>query len=246
MARIAVWTLSATVLLSLGVDVALVRAALHYFETSEEVRLDPGGLKTYAKDRATPPTDRPILVLFGDSRAFMWSEPIAVAGYRVVNRGISYQTTEQMLLRVDEDMGQLHPAAVVFEAGVNDLKTIASFPERRAEIVSDCEANLERIVDRCRQAGATVVLVSVFSIGDVPLWRRPFWSSAVADAVREVNAFLPRLTGEKVVLFDANSVLVDEHGDIRREYQLDYLHLTAAGYAALNERLVPLLSALPR
>jgi lysophospholipase L1-like esterase len=163
-----------------------------------------------------------------------------------VNRGISYQTTAQMMLRIDADMGQLHPAVVVVEAGVNDLKTIASFPERRAEIVADCEANLEWIVDRCRRAGATVVLVSVFSIGDLPLWRRPFWSSDVVAAVREVNAFLPRLTGDKVVLFDANAVLVDEHGDIRRAYQLDYLHLSSAGYVALNERLMPLVSALPR
>jgi lysophospholipase L1-like esterase len=242
----AIVALVATVLLSACGWAALVHAALHYFEASETIRLDPGGLKMYAGARATAQGDRPVLVFFGDSRAFMWPEPAAPLGYRIVNRGISYQTTAQMLLRIDADVGELHPTVVVFEGGINDLKTIASFPERRSEIVADCEANLERIVEICSRAGAEVVLTTVFNVGDVPLWRRPFWSSDVASAVRELNAFLPRLTGARVVLFDANSVLVDERGDVRAAYQLDYLHLSAAGYAALNQKLVPLLSALPR
>ena len=244
--RVMLLALAATAIVSVGADAALVYAALHYFEMSEAIRLDPGGLKMYANDRQVPPADRPLLEFFGDSRAFMWPEPTAPLGYRIVKRGISYQTTAQMLLRIDSDVGELHPAVVVFEGGINDLKTIASFPERRSQIVADCEANLAHIVEICSRAGAEVVLTTVFNVGDVPLWRRPFWSSDVASAVREVNAFLPRLTGAKVVLFDANSVLVDQRGDVRAAYQLDYLHLSAAGYAALNEKLVPLLSALPR
>lgn len=244
--RAAILALLGAAIASLGANVALVLGVLHYFEASEAVRLDPGGLKMYASERAAPPAGGPVLVFFGDSRAFMWTTPTAPLGYRVVNRGISYQTTAQMLLRIDADMTELHPAVVVLEGGVNDLKTIASFPERRSEIVASCEANLERIVNRCRQAGATVVLTSVFSIGDVPLWRRPFWSSDVSAAIREVNAFLPRLAGDRVVLFDANPVLVDERGVVRRPYQLDYIHLSSAGYAAINEKFVPLLLALPR
>jgi lysophospholipase L1-like esterase len=244
--RTAIIALAAAVVVLLGAAVGLMVAALHYFEASEAVRLDPGGLKMYASERAAPPKDPPLIVFFGDSRAFMWSPPTAPPGYHVVNRGISFQTTAQMLLRVDEDMAGLHPAVVVFEGGVNDLKAIASFPERRTEIVANCETNLRRIVERCQQAGATVVLTSVFAMGDLPIWRRPFWSSDVSAAIREVNAFLPTLTGNKVVLFDANPVLVDERGVIRREYQLDYIHLSSPGYAALNERLGPLLSTLAK
>jgi lysophospholipase L1-like esterase len=151
-----------------------------------------------------------------------------------------------MLLRLDADVTSLRPAAVVIEGGVNDLKAIADFPEQRSRIVADCEANLRQIVERCRDSGATVVLVTVFGIGDVALWRRPFWSSEVAAAVREVNAFLPGLAGERVRLFDANPVLADARGQIQRVYQLDHLHLSPAGYAALNEKLSPFLAALPR
>jgi lysophospholipase L1-like esterase len=231
---------------SFGVNVYLARAAVHHFETSVSLRLDPGGLKTYAMERVKPPLDLPVLVFFGDSRARMWSEPALPTGYRIVNRGIGYQTTAQMLLRFDADAAQLHPNAVVLEAGVNDLKSIAAFPERRAEIVADCEANLERLVHLCRKADATVVLVTVFGIGDVSLWRRPFWSSDIAFAVREVNVFLRRLVEEKVVLFDASPVLEDGRGDIHGAYQLDHLHLSSAGYTALNLKLAPLLLSLPK
>jgi lysophospholipase L1-like esterase len=85
----------------------------------------------------------------------------------------------------------------------------------------------------------------VFDIGDVALWRRPFWSDDVRAAVREVNAFLTGLAGDHVVLFDANAILDGEHGSIRSAYQIDYLHLTQDGYDALNRGLVPLLRSLP-
>jgi lysophospholipase L1-like esterase len=232
-------------LASVGANVALTLAARAYFAAAGAVRLDPAGLQVYAADRARPRGEQPLVVLFGDSRALMWTNPAVPSGYRVVNRGIGRQTTAQMLLRFDADVAPLRPNVVVFEGGVNDLKEIADFPEKRAEIVADCEAHIARIVDQCRGLGATVILTTVFDIGDVALWRRPFWSADVEAAVREVNAFLPRLAGERVVLFDAGPVLGDGRGAVKREYQVDHLHLLPAGYAALNQRLTPLIAGLP-
>jgi lysophospholipase L1-like esterase len=226
---------------SLVGNLLLVRAAFEYFKTNSAVRLDPLGLKVYASERAHPPAGHPLLVFFGDSRALMWGRP-AAAGYAVVNRGIGFQTTAQVLARVDRDVVDLHPDVVVLEAGVNDLKAIADFPERRAEIVADCEANIRRIVDACRHAGATVVLTSVFELGDVSLWKRPFWSNDVAAAVNEVNAYLPTLASDGVLVYDANVALDDGHGHVRRPYQFDYLHLSPEGYAALTPGLLSLLA----
>jgi lysophospholipase L1-like esterase len=228
---------------SLAANVELARAALKLFDDATNIRLDPAGLKRYA---AQPPVahDRPVLVFFGDSRSAMWKPPPPMP-YTVVNRGIGYQTTEQILMRFDADVAPLHPAVIVLEAGVNDLKSIAQFPSRRAEIVADCEANLRRIVDDGRKAGATVVLVSVFDIGDLSLWRRPFWSDDVRAAVRDVNVFLAGLAGDHVVLFDTRPVLDDDRGAVKPAFQIDYLHLNEAGYDALNGALVPLVNALP-
>jgi lysophospholipase L1-like esterase len=232
---------------ALAVDAVLAYTTLGFVKAGDEVRLDPAGLKIFADAHAKPAeVGLPVLELFGDSRAQMWSEPPPIPGYRVVNRGIGRQTTAQLLLRFGADVADVHPAVVVLEAGVNDLKTIADLPERRAATLADCEANLTTIVERSKSAGARVVLVTIFDIGDIPLWRKPFWSADVEAAVRQVNAFLPRLTDDKVVLFDANAALEAEPGHIRHEFQLDHLHLVPAGYAALNERLLPLVTAMPR
>jgi lysophospholipase L1-like esterase len=243
--RIAVVALVAVLAVSLWVNAYLAQQALDYFRATQVLRLDPVGLKVYESDRAQATPEDPALVFFGDSRAVMWPEPPQVAGYRVVNRGVGNQTTAQVLMRVDSDLVPLHPAIVVLEAGVNDLKAIPQLPEQRAQIVADCEANLQRIIDRCRQTGASVVVVSVFGIGDLPLWLRPFWSADVDVAIREVNAFLRRQASGKVTYFDADPVLGGS-GRIERAYQRDYLHLSSAGYEALNGRLLPLLGALPR
>jgi lysophospholipase L1-like esterase len=174
----------------------------------------------------------------------MWPTPPALSGFTVVNRGIGNQTTAQIALRIDADVVPLHPTIVVLEAGVNDLKTIADVPERRARIVADCEVNLRHIVDRCRALGAAVVLVNIFDIGDVPVWRQPFWSNDVATAVREVNHFLATLAGDRVVYLDAAEALDDSRGKVKAAYQLDFLHLAPAGYEALDERLIPVVRRL--
>jgi lysophospholipase L1-like esterase len=244
--RIAAWGLAVLLAASVIGNLVLVRTALDYFRNTLAIRLDPAGLRTYAADRVKPLAGGPLLVFFGDSRAYMWPEPKEPTGFRIVNHGISYQTTEQILLRVDEDAVSLHPSAVVVEAGVNDLKAIAQMPDQRAQIVADCEANLSRIVDRLTSSGATVVLVSIFEIGDVSLLKRPFWSEDVSAAVREVNAFLATLAGPKVVLFDANKVLDDGHGHVLHDYQMDSLHLVTAGYSALNAKLVPILGTIAK
>jgi lysophospholipase L1-like esterase len=232
---------------SLGANAYLVHRSNAYFRATTEVRLDPGGLRTWATERADPPPPAPptrrVLVFFGDSRALMWGVP-AVDDLVVVNRGVGNQTTAQVLLRFDADVATLHPAVVVLEAGVNDLKSISELPERRAEIVADCEANLRVLVARCRGVGAAVVLTSVFAIGDVPVWRRPFWSDDVDAAVREVNTFLRTLAGDRVVFFDADPVLDDARGKIQPAYQYDFLHLDPQGYRALDTKLVPLVGTL--
>jgi lysophospholipase L1-like esterase len=227
---------------------ALVRLAESYYRLANEVRLDPAGLKTYEADRAKPaamPAGKPLVLFFGDSRALMWRPPPSDE-FTFVDRGVAFQTTAQIILRLDADLVQVHPTVVVVEAGVNDLKAIAELPQRRSEIIHDCEENIRHIVRTSRDAGASVVLTSVFSIGDLPLWRKPFWDDDVDAAVREVNVFLRTLAGPGVVFFDADPVLDDARGRVKPAYQYDFLHLVPAGYDALDEKLFPLLREVTR
>ena len=103
---------------------------------------------------------------------------------------------------------------------------------------------LSQIVSQSLDLNATVVLTTIFPLGRIPLERRVFWSTDVADAIAEVNAFIHSLKRENVIVFDTAAVLSDESGTIQKEYSRDFLHLTDAGYDALNEELVRVLAEL--
>jgi lysophospholipase L1-like esterase len=92
--------------------------------------------------------------------------------------------------------------------------------------------------------GTTVVLTTVFPTGDVPLARRPFWSSEIETAVLDVNETIRSLASERVIVLDAFAVLVDEDGRLRHDYANDELHLNDTGYKVLNRELQQILQEI--
>lgn len=232
------------ILLLLAGNLALARAGYKLFADAQRIRSDPYGLSVYREAVAPQRPGTRRVVLFGDSRAQMWETPTR-AGIDFVNRGIGSQTTAQILGRFEQDLAALRPDVVVLQLGINDLKTIALFPEEERAIVARVEQNVATLLRRTRELGATVVLVTVFPVGPVALAWRPIWSARVPAAVAEVNAFLETLRGPGVHLLHADQVLLAADGEIDDRYALDMLHLTPAAYAALNDRqLLPLLAKL--
>lgn len=96
------------------------------FEVSNRIHLesllraDPAQLDKH-RDRSEIPTERPLLLLTGDSRARDLGST-KIGEYHVENRGIPGQTTAEILARVGRDMAILKPDEVVVIAGINDLK----------------------------------------------------------------------------------------------------------------------------
>lgn len=178
------------------------------------------------------------VVLYGDSRASDWPPPPGLDRFRFINRGTAAQTSAQALGRFEEDVAPLAPDVVVVQVGINDLSAIPLFPNRAEAIVAACAGNIEALVDR---AGATVILTTIFPLGDVPPERRLFSSAGMGEAVAEVNEHLLTLEGEGVLLMDTAAVLANERGRVRAAYSEDLLHLTPAGYEALNEVLERIL-----
>lgn len=185
----------------------------------------------------------PLVVFFGDSRAVSWLAP-DLREFEFVNRGIGSQTSIQVLARFDYDVKPLNPNIIIVQAGINDLKTIPLFPDRKKTIVTNCKENVRQIVERSTKSGATVILTTIFPVAQVPIWRKPFWSDDVAIAVDEVNVFIRSLAGSKVIVFDAYAVLANDKGITRAEYSQDLLHLTNLGYQRLNAELTPILLRL--
>lgn len=110
-------------------------------------------------------------------------------------------------------------------------------------IIANCRANIERIVTASRRLGAVVILTTIFPLGNILIERRLFWSDDVADSIAQVNGFIHSLESEGVVILNTEAILADERGIVRGEYSHDFLHLSAAGYEALNKALIPILMA---
>ena len=228
---------------SLGLNCFLYYRGRSYYLQLNLLSLDPLGLDYYetaSELQGADTSDLPLVTFFGDSRAASWPAP-EVDTFEFVNRGIGAQTSEQAVLRFDYHVKPLDSDVIVIQIGINDLKTIPLFPERKDSIIGNCKDNIQQIVERSTDLGAVVIVSTIFPIGEVPIERRPFWSDDVAEAIDEVNAYIRSLEGEGVVVFDAYSILVDENGVTDSEYSQDLLHLNDTGYARLNDELVRVL-----
>ncbi len=244
--RAAIAVLVALLLASLAANVLAVRQGAHYYRQINALALDPLGLGAYPPGAglAGAADASPRLAVFlGDSRAVDWPPP-ETAGWLFVNRGIYGQTSAQVLGRFDAHVAPLGADVIVVQAGINDLKTIPLFPEQRAAIVQRCRENIQSLVARSAGLGATVIVTTVFPPGPVPPQRRLFWSDDVGLAVAEVNTFIEALAGDHVIVLDAARVLAGNNGETRPEFSRDLLHLSPAGYEALNRALLPVLAGL--
>jgi lysophospholipase L1-like esterase len=248
--NIALYVLSGAFLVILAASVwlnlKLIYYAKRYYQFYNQLCLDPLGLDYYSP----PGTERfsengKLRVLFyGDSRVVEWPAPGGLHHCEFINRGVSGQTTRQVLLRFDQHVAQFEPDVMVLQVGINDLKTVAIFPEMHEEIVSRCRNNIRQLVERTTALGARVILTSIFPVSRiVPLERRPFWSDAISQAVREVNADLLTLESDRVSILDGYGLLEDR-GLVRPEYATDTLHLNARCYGMLNRELCQLLGRL--
>ncbi len=229
---------------SIALNVLLYGQVKRFYLESNQIRLDPLGLSRYPvnlKQAADP--DQIRVVFIGDSRAAAWTSP-NMSGYEFVNRGINGQTSTQTLLRFADHVRSLQPDVVIIQVGVNDLKTIALFPERRESIIANCQANIKRIVENSRNLGAIVILTTIFPVGEAPLERRLFWSDQISQAVKVVNDYITTLASKQVIVFNTAAVLGDRQGMVLQQYQADELHLNKQGYAVLNQELVRLLDTV--
>jgi lysophospholipase L1-like esterase len=230
---------------SVALNVVLARAAFRYYGLLNDTRLDPFGLQK----GSAPPSDRdtrPRVVVIGDSRAGAWKPPLSPESTQFINRGMSGHTTAQALGRFQQHVADLEPDLVLIQAGINDLKAIPLFPDRKTEIIEQCKANIQELVSRSEKTGAKIVVTTIIPAGSrIPLVRIPFWPREVDEAVEACSTGIRTLASDRVVVFDTAPIIVSEpNGRVKPQYQRDFLHLNAEGYAVLNRQLTPLLTTL--
>ena len=207
--------LSIIILVSVPRNLLLFYIAKNYYLRLNSQTLDPSGINYYplnAHQNQTINSSQKNVIFFGDSRALAWITPIDFDNFNFFNRGISGQTTVQVLGRFHQHIKPLSPDIVIIQVGVNDLKNIPLFPEKKEIIISECKSNIEQIVRQSRQLGAIVILTTVFPIAEVPLERKLVWSPDVAIGIKEVNDFIYSLENKDVIIFDTTQILANELG----------------------------------
>lgn len=237
--------LSVTVLLtSVAFNVLLFIAARHYYLLLNQTTLDPLGLEYFTgNSQAANVTNDATkkVVFFGDSRAENWTFPTEIKGFSFINSGISGQTSTQVVGRFEKQVLPLRPQVIIVQVAINDLKTIPLFPDRKTTIIANCKANIQEIVKRSRSLGATVILTTIIPAGEIPLVRKPFWSSEIDRAVVEVNSYISSLQAPNVIILDSYSLLNQKP---KNNYYRDSLHLNDRGYEILNKELTKVLTKL--
>ncbi|MBD2178291.1 SGNH/GDSL hydrolase family protein [Pseudanabaena sp. FACHB-1998] len=232
-----------TLSISLIVNVWLYNNNYQQYVKNQSLRLDPYELKRYPLIADIPNNkDKPLAVFLGDSRAEAWSDP-SNTPFVFVNRGISGQTTEQILGRMSSHLSLLSPNVVIIQAGINDLRNIPNFSLDSQNIIINCKQNIQKIVNEIKnKTKSTIILTTIFPVGEPPIHLKPYWSPDVQKAVVEVNQFIRSLKSDRVIIFDAYTILSNQNGIINSKYSQDYLHLNNLGYTELNKELSQILN----
>ena len=178
------------------------------------------------KLRAEAPEPKRV-VFFGDSITDGWKLEEYFPGKPYVNRGISGQTTPQMLVRMFPDVISLHPVALIILAATNDIARNTG-PES-AEMIED---NFRAIAELAQLHGIKVLLGSVLPISDYTAAkqsaRRP-----PADVLK-LNEWLRKYAQEKNLAYvDYYAALVDEKGFLKEAFSEDGLHPNRRGYQVM-------------
>jgi lysophospholipase L1-like esterase len=168
------------------------------------------------------------VVFIGDSIIQAWKiegPNGSFPGKRYINRGISKQTTPQMLLRFRQDVIALKPKAVVILAGINDIAGNTG-----PMTLEETEGNLASMAELATANHIRVVLCSVLPALDLP------WKLGITPApkVLALNAWIKAYAAEKgYVYVDCHTAMKDRRGGLSAKQSRDGVHPSPAGYAVM-------------
>lgn len=175
-----------------------------------------------------PKADENRVVFMGNSITIGWlnKRPGFFEGKPYVNRGISGQTTPQMLLRFRQDVIDLHPKVVVILAGTNDIA--GNTGPSTIAMISD---NIKSMAELARAHGIKVVLSSTLPAYDYP------WKPGMEPAGKIValNKLIQAYAAENgFVYLDYFTAMADSKNGLPKNYAEDGVHPTVEGYQVME------------
>jgi lysophospholipase L1-like esterase len=231
--------LSRRSLLTAAAVLPALAAAPAFAETDREkqMREDFPWLGKYAdENEALIASGKPVGVVFmGDSITEGWKSkhPAFFATPDHVCRGISGQTTPQMVLRMMADVVHLKPRAVHIMAGTNDIAGNTG-PMTKAQT----EDNLRMMAEVAGASGIDVLLASIPPSSAFP-WRPGL---EVTPSIRLLNQWIKGYAeGTGATFVDYTPALATPGGAMKPGMADDGVHPTPQGYAAMESVLVPMI-----
>ena len=192
---------------------------------------DWANLERFRQENAKlpPPAKNEKRVVFmGNSITEGWGNlyPDFFKGKPYINRGISGQTTPQMLIRFRPDVINLEPAVVVILAGANDIA--GNTGPSTLEMIAD---NIYSMAELAKAHGIKVVLSSVLPAYDFP-WRPGLEPAPKIAALNKMIKAYALQQG--CVYLDYYSAMVDERQGLKAELTYDGVHPNEAGYKVMS------------
>ncbi len=191
---------------------------------------DWANLNCYRKENESiglPSSKEKRIVFMGNSITEGWKKfcPDFFSGRPYINRGISGQTTPQMLLRFRTDVINLKPAVVVILAGINDIA--GNTGPSTLEMIED---NIISMAELAAVNGIKVILCSVLPTVHFP------WKPELnpAEKIIALNELIKQYAARNGILYlDYYSSMVDEHKGLKNMYTYDGVHPNEAGYRVM-------------
>ena len=174
-------------------------------------------------------------VLFGDSITQFWSDfdPNFFVSYALINRGISGQTTTEMVRRFENDVITNAPKKVVLLAGINDIA------ENKGPITLEAVLyNIQIMVIKAMQHNIEVILCSLLPSN------RFYWNPKIqpADSVIALNAMIRNYAEANGLHYvDYYTVMVDSANGLQEKFGKDGVHPNLEGYLQMKNLLIPYL-----
>mgnify|MGYP000035023028 CR=1 FL=1 len=183
------------------------------------------------------PIDENRVVFMGNSITEGWSSglPSFFENPSYVNRGISGQTTPQMLLRFRQDVIDLKPKAVLILAGTNDIA--GNTGPMSLEQIRD---NIQSMVELAQANNINPIICSVLPASDYP------WKPGMEPHIKipQLNQLLQQLAREKNVLYlDYFAAMANTRNGLPKELAEDGVHPTKAGYEIMSKiahKIIPM------
>jgi len=175
-----------------------------------------------------PNPDENRIVFMGNSITEGWKEtdPNFFKNKPYIDRGISGQTTPQMLVRFRADVVNLKPKVVVILAGTNDIA--GNTGPSTLEMIED---NIASMIEIANANNIKTVLCSVLPVYDYP------WSPGLkpAQKIVDLNTWIKTYADKNNIAYaDFFTPMADEKNGLKKEYSEDGVHPNLNGYKIMN------------